>query len=497
MANYDVVVIGAGVVGSAVARELSRYKLSIGVLEKELDVACGNSGRNTGMLHAGFTYKPGSLKAECAVEGNQEFDQVANELHVPFKRTGKLVVGFTEHDKENLLKFKAIGEQNGVKGIRMIDKAEADAIEPNAGGNFAMYVPSSGILDPMAYTIALAENAAQNGAEFHFATRVVGINRDDEANLWRITVEVGEEARPAEITACWVINCAGAQASDISEMLGYPNYPTKGFKGEYYVLDKKAGNYLHTPVYPAPNDKGGFSTHATPTIDGNILVGPDSYLTDGLEDYKCTKDHLDGLFRDGSKMFKQMRREYFIRNFSGIRWKRVDEDGNVLDFMLESNPEKNPNTVNLVGIESPGVTCALPLARRAVAKLVEVAHPEKNENFNPVRPKPKRFFEMTREEQAEAIAKDPEYGEIVCRCETVTRAEIKAAINNPLGVHTVTGVKNRTRATMGRCQGGYCETRITDLIQEELGLTPEQVRFSKKGSQMFFGRVRSEEGGEA
>lgn len=496
MATYDVVVIGAGVVGSAVARELSRYKLNICVLEKELDVACGNSGRNTGMLHAGFTYKPGSLKAECAVEGNQEFDQVAKDLNVPFKRTGKLVVGFTDHDRENLLKFKAIGEQNGVKGIRMIDKAEADKIEPNAGGNFAMLVPSSGILDPMAYTIALAENAAQNGATFRFATCVTSISRDAAANEWQINVEVGEEKTHEVVSTTWVINCAGAFASEISEMLGYPNYPTKGFKGEYYVLDKKAGNYLHTPVYPAPNDKGGFSTHATPTIDGNILVGPDSYLTDGLEDYKCTKDHLDGLFRDGSKMFKQMRREYFIRNFAGIRWKRVDEDDNVLDFMLESDPENNPNTVNLVGIESPGVTCALPLARRAVAKLVEVAHPEANKSFDPVRPKPKRFFEMTREEQAVAIHENPEYGEIVCRCENVTRAEIKAAINNPLGVHTVTGIKNRTRATMGRCQGGYCETRITDLIQEELGIAPEEVRFSKKGSQMFFGRVRSEKGGE-
>ena len=153
MMSYDVIVIGAGVVGSAVARELSRYQLKTAVLEKELDVACGNSSRNTGMLHAGFTYKPGSLKAECAVEGNQEFDQVAKELGVPFKRTGKLVVGFTDHDRENILKYKAIGEQNGVQGMRMIDKDEINRIDPNAGGEFAMYVPSSGILDPMQYTI--------------------------------------------------------------------------------------------------------------------------------------------------------------------------------------------------------------------------------------------------------------------------------------------------------------------------------------------------------
>ena len=485
MEQWDVIVIGAGVVGSAVARELARYQLRVAVLEKELDVACGNSSRNTGMLHAGFTYKPGTLKAECAVEGNKEFDQVAAELGVPFKRTGKLVVGFTDHDMENILKFKAIGEQNGVEGMRIIDKAEIESIEPHAGGEFAMYVPSSGILDPMAYTIALADNAAQNGVKFFFDRKVTAIERYIANNCYLVYTP------QQTFRTKWVINCAGAYASQISEMLGYPNYPVRGFKGEYFVLDKKAGQFLKIPVYPAPNDRGGFSTHATPTVDGNILVGPDSYVTEDWEDYKCTKDHLDGLIRDGSKMFKQMRREYFIRNFAGIRWKRVDEEGNVLDFKLESDQQHNPNTVNLVGIESPGVTCALPLARRAVARLVEVEKPSVNEHFNPHRPAPKRLYDMTHEEQAAAIAENPEYGEIVCRCETVTRAEIRRAINNPLGVHTVTGIKNRTRATMGRCQGGYCETRITEMIEQELGIKPTDVRYNHAGSYMFTGPVRS------
>ena len=183
MQIYDVAVIGAGVVGSAVARELTRYNLKTLVLEKELDVATGNSSRNTGMLHAGFTYRPGSLRAECAVEGNQEFDTVARELGVPFKRTGKLVIGFTDNDLANILKFKKIGEINGVKDIRMISKDEIQRIEPNAGGEFAMHVPASGILDPMAYTIALAENAAMNGAAFRFGCRVTAITRvsTDEA----------------------------------------------------------------------------------------------------------------------------------------------------------------------------------------------------------------------------------------------------------------------------------------------------------------------------
>lgn len=485
MKCYDVVVIGAGVVGCAVARELTRYRLSAGVLEKELDVACGNSSRNTGMLHAGFTYRPGSLKAECAVEGNREFDQVAAELDVPFKRTGKLVVGFTEQDRKNILKFKAIGEQNGVTGMRMVTKEEIREIDSHAGGEFAMYVPSSGILDPMEYTIALAENAAINGAEFLFGRKVTAIDRKEKGYL--LHTEAGEDVQTR-----WVINCAGMYAPEISEMLGYPHYPTKGFKGEYFVLDKKAGKYLAVPVYPAPNEKGGFMTHATPTVDGNVLVGPDSYVTEDREDYSTTKEHLDGLISDGRKMFDHMESQYFIRSFAGIRWKRYDpETGEILDFLLEADDD-HPGTVNLVGIESPGITCALPLARRAVKKLTEKEHPAVNEAFDPRRPGIRRFSGMTEEERKRAIEEDPDYGEVVCRCENVTRAEIRQAIHNPLGVCTVTGIKNRTRATMGRCQGGYCETRITRMIEEELGIQPEDVRYSKEGGYMFTGKVRDE-----
>lgn len=483
MKDFDVIVIGAGVVGCAVARELSRYRLDIAVLEKELDVATGNSSRNTGMLHAGFTYKPGSLKAECAVEGNKEFDQVAAELGAPFKRTGKLVVGFTVRDMENILKFKEIGEANGVKGMEVIDKKRMEELDPHAGGEFALYVPSSGILDPMEYTIALAENACKNGVSFHFGCEVKEIAR--KGGLYEVNVSKGDIYRTK-----WIVNCAGMYASAISAMLGYPHYPVKGYKGEYYVLDKKAGAFLSIPVYPAPDDNGGFATHATPTIDGNVLVGPDSYITEELEDYAVTREHMDGLVRDGRKMFREMKGEYFIRNFAGIRWKRVDpETGAVLDFMLESD-DAHPNTVNLVGIESPGLTCALPLARRAVKFIIQKEGPALRPDFDPVRPVKKRFAHMSHEEQEQAVRENPAYGEIVCRCETVTKAEILEAIHNPLGVHTVAGIKNRTRALMGRCQGGYCETRITRMLEEELGLKPEEVRYSRGDSYMFTGKVR-------
>ncbi len=483
IAEYDVLIIGAGVVGCAVAREMSRYKLKIGVLEKEMDVALGSSGRNSGVLHGGFTYKTGSLKAQCCIEGNMEFDDVAKELDVPFKRIGKVVVGFTEKDAKNLERFKAIGEANGAVGLEMISKERLQELDPSAGGEFAMYSPNSGILDPMEYTIALAENAKMNGADFYFDSKVIGINRVN--GIYEVVTE------NRVFTTRWVVNCAGLYSAEISSMLGIDGYTIRGFKGEYYILDKKAGKHLNLPVYPAPNDKGGFATHATPTIHGNVLIGPDSYVTEDFDDYGVTKKQMDGLIEDGLKMFKYVKRDYFIRNFSGIRAKRVNpETGEVLDFVCEAR-EEAPNTINLVGIESPGLTSALPLARRAVAFLKEKEQLELNTNFNPIRKGIVRFHEQDLETQKKLVEENPDYGEVICRCERITKAEILQAIHNPLGVCTVTSVKNRTRATMGRCQGGYCETRITRLIEEELGKKETEVLFSTKGSNMFTGRVRS------
>ena len=486
--TYDILIIGGGVIGSSVARELSRYRLRIAVLEKELDVACGNSCRNTGMLHAGFTYKPGSLKAECAVEGNREFDQVAKELDIPFKRTGKVVVGFSDEDRQNILKFKRIGELNGVRGLEMIDKARLNQIDNSAGGEFALYSPDSGILNPMLYTIALAENAHQNGVDFFFDSEVKAIKRQGE--YFQVT------AGDSVFSSRWIVNCAGMHCVTISEMLGLHGHQVKGFKGEYYVLDKKAKEFMNIPVYPAPNAKGGFSTHATPTVDGNILVGPDSYITESPDDYACTRDHMQGLVKDGSAIFKHMKAEYFIRNFAGTRWKRIDpETGEVLDFLIETKDD-HPGVVNLIGIESPGLTCALPIARRVVAKIQEKEVLEVNNDFNPYRKGIVRFAEQSKERQKELIASDPDYGEIVCRCETITRAEIVQAINNPLGAVTLTGIKNRTRACMGRCQGGYCETRITALIQEQCKVKEHEVMYQHKSSGMFIGKVREVLDGE-
>lgn len=380
----------------------------------------------------------------------------------------------------------ARGEANGVKGLELIDRKRMDELDPSAGGNFAMWCPASGILDPFLYTIALAENAVHNGAEYHLNCAFTGETRQADGTHLLHTTRGDFHTR-------WVVNSAGLNSAVVSEQLGIPGYVIKPVKGEYFVLDKLAGQFAKIPVYPAPNPDNTFDTHATPTVDGNVLVGPDSQLARDFQDYESTQAAMDGLIESGSRMFKHMDRAYFIRNFAGIRPKRIDPaTGAVQDFVLECRDEA-PGVVNLVGIESPGVTSALPLARRAVALIARQEALEPNPDFDPIRHGIRRFADMTDEERAAAIAENPDYGEIFCRCEKVTKAEILQAIHNPLGVHTVNGIKVRTRATMGRCQGGYCETRITEALRRELGEDFRDIHLGPEGSWMFTGSVK---GGE-
>lgn len=481
--RYDVIVIGGGVVGSAVARELSRYRLKIAVLERELDVCNGVSGHNTGLLHSGILYAKGSLRCECSMEGNAEFDEVARELDVPFKRCGKLIVGFGEEEHERLKALYQKGLDNGVPGIRMIDREEIKRMEPNADGDFAIHVPSAGILDPFTYTIALAENAVKNGARYFFNNEVTAIVRSANGDYTVTTTQDTYVSR-------WVINCAGLYSYKISEMLGFGRYIPDRVKGQYEILDKKTGQYLTMPVYPTPNIYGEFDVHVTPTVDGNILVGPTIENIGESINYDATQEMIDILQRDGRKMFSYVRREYYIRNYAGVfPMLRDAETGESVEFVIRDS-ECIPRAINLVAIISPGVTSALPIARRVVALVKKQETLEENSDFDPVRHGIVRFAEQNDEERARLIAEDADYGEICCRCECVSKAEVKRAIHNVLGVSTLSGIKYRTRATMGLCQGGYCESRVTALLQEELGKKKEELLLNKPGAYLFTGEVK-------
>lgn len=480
--NYDILIVGGGVVGSAIARELSRYALRIGVLEKNLDVCYETSGRNSGVLHGGFAYDPGSLKARLCVEGNREFDEVSAELGVPFKRTGKLLVGSTQEDRAQLRRVMDQGLENGARGLCMIEEEELHTMVPRVVGKFALLCRSSGILDPFLYTVALAENAATNGARYHFGAEVTGIRRVGE--VYHVETAAGE------FCSRWVINSAGLGCGKVSAMLGMPGYRVIGSKGTYIILDKRTGPLLPLPVYPVPSNTY-MGIHVTPTVDGNVIVGPDAEKVslEPLPDYGVPQKNMDYLAQSAGELWPCIRREDYIRNYCGVLPKWVDENGAIQDFKIEANSAA-PNTINLVGIESPGLTAALPIARYVAGLIAQRETLAPNTRFEPRRKAIVRFSEQTPEEQARLVAENPDYGELVCRCEKVTKAELLQAIHNPLGVETMVGIKYRTRAMMGRCQGGYCQTRMAEFILQEKNKPVSGLLYAREGSNLFTGRVK-------
>ncbi len=486
MGRFDVLVIGGGVVGSAIARELTRYKLKIGVLEKNLDVCYETSGRNSGVVHGGFAYDPGTLKAKLCVQGNKMMDELSKDLGFEFKRCGKVLVGKTEEDLQNLKKTIAQGEKNGASNLFLIDKEELHKICPTAIGEFAMFSKNSGILDPFNYTIALAENACNNGAKYFFDNEVIDIKFDKEEKEYTVTTTKDT------YKTSWVINAAGLGCGKVSDMLGIKGYKIIGSKGDYIILDRRLGALLPMPIYPVPSNTY-MGIHVTNTTDGNVIIGPNAEVTNNFEYYGVPQENMDYLANSASEIWPYIKKADYIRNYSGILPKWVDDNGVIQDFKIEIKDDIAPQAVNLVGIESPGLTAAVPIAMMVVDMIKERINLEENKNFNSKREGIVRFEQASDEEKEKLIKQDPDYGEVICRCEKVTKAEILKAIHNPLGVSTMTGIKYRTRSMMGRCQGGYCQMRIEKMIEDELGIKDTDVRYARKNSWIFTGNVKGEE----
>lgn len=479
--QYDILIIGAGAVGSAIARELSRYRLRVAVLDKEADVAGGTSGRNSAVVHAGFNNKPDTLMARFCVEGNQGFEEVCRELDVPYDKTGKLLTALEDSDLEILEGLVRQGKTNGCEGLRMIDAEELHRLAPEVGGVGAMLSPNTAIFDPFLYTIALAENAVLNGVEFFLNQETVEISVEEGG----YAVQTQDKTYHARV----VINSAGLCSDKVAAMVGVDKYTIYPCRGEYLILDTSARKHLDYPLYPAPRKGiGGLGVHLTPTIHGNIIVGPNAEYLDSYDDYSTEKDTMDELFRQAKLLLPSLERRDIIGAYSGIRSKQTPpEQGGFADFTIA---EDLPGFINLVGIESPGMTASVPIAKYVAAMVCEKLSPEENKAFNPHRKGILRFSQQSKEKQAELIREDPEYGEVVCRCQKITKKEIRQAIENPLGAKTISAIKYRAWPTTGRCQGGYCLTRIAEMLVKEYGMKPEEITQRGECSELFSGRVK-------
>ncbi|WP_461207904.1 FAD-dependent oxidoreductase [Clostridium sp. DL1XJH146] len=454
---FDIVIIGAGVTGCSIARELARYKLNVLVLEKDADVANGTTKANSAIVHAGEDPIPGTLKAKLNVEGNDLYDQLSKELDFPFKRIGSLVLCFDEDKINELEDLRQRGLKNGVPNtMEILNREEALKIEPNLSDKVVavLTLPTGGITCPYEMTIALAENANENGVQFKFNKDVVDIKKESYGYLIKTQDE--------DIKAKMVINAAGVHGDDLNNIVSENKIKIIPRRGQYILFDKFVGGMTKRTLFQLPT-KLGKGVLVTPTVDGNLLMGPTAEDIEDKSEFKTTREGLDMVFEKAGLSVSDIPRKYIITQFSGLR--AHPENG---DFIIEEVKDAE-NFINVIGIESPGLTSAPAIAKMVEKIVVDKIAPAKNEKFNPIRKAIPKFREMTNEERKAIIKENPHYGKIVCRCETVTEGEILESIRRPLGATTLDGVKRRTRAGMGRCQAGFCSSRIVDILAQELG----------------------------
>lgn len=475
---FDVAIIGAGVVGSAIARELAKYQVSICVIEKNYDIASGTSKANSGIVHPGEDPVPGTMKAKMNIRGNEMFEKLQEELNFPFRRNGSLVLAFSEEDKVKLEELRQRGLQNGMPDtMKILDRHEVLVLEPHLSDEVvaALVLPTGGIVCPYEFTIALAENAYENGAQFYLDTEVTKVSRKENIFL----VETNKGTFETKI----LINAAGVHADDINNMISQTKYNIVARKGEYLLFDKSVGELAHHTLFQLPT-KMGKGILVTPTVSGNLLIGPTALDIEGKIDVTTTRDSLSEVVDKAKKSIKGVPTAQIITSFAGLR--AHEKEG---DFIIgEANDV--PNFINVLGIESPGLTSAPAIGEYVKGIVVDKLGVKLKEDFNPIRKGISKFSTATKEERKALIAKDKRYGKIVCRCEQVTEAEIIQAIHAPLGAKTVDGIKRRTRAGMGRCQSGFCVNRIVEILSEELGISLEEVTKCGGQSNLLVGDIK-------
>ncbi|MCL2034416.1 MAG: NAD(P)/FAD-dependent oxidoreductase [Oscillospiraceae bacterium] len=475
---YDVAIVGAGIIGACVARKLSGYAIKTVVIEKDSDVGTGCTRANSGIVHGGYDAKPGSLKAKYNVLGQKMYDRLAKELRFPFKRNGSLVIAFDEKDIPRLEQLKEQGVENGLLDLRIAHKDELKELEPNLSENVyaALVVPAGGIVSPYEMAIAFAENAAQNGVEFMLDSEATSIDKKD--GYFLISTPKGK------VEARIIVNAAGEHSDEINNMLSEHKLKIIPRSGEYCLIDRTEGGLVKHTVFQLPT-KMGKGILVTPTAEGNLLIGPTSADIEEKGNTATTMQGLGEVLEKARLSVKRVPINKIITSFCGLR-PRTELD----EFIIEEAKDV-PGLINLCGIESPGLTAAPAIAEEVGRMIAERLNPAENKGFDPIRKITAPFRDMTGDERRAAIKENPDYGHIICRCETVTKAEIIAALRSPLPVRSLDAIKRRTRAGMGRCQAGFCSMRLLDIIAEECGISITDVTKSGGGSNILIERNKT------
>ena len=469
---YDVAIVGAGVVGSAIARELSKYKVNACVIERDEDVCNGTSKANSAIVHAGFDATPGTLKAKLNVRGNEMMDQLSKDLDFPFKRNGSLVVCTKDQDPALLDELLEKGKKNGVPNLRILDRDELIQMEPNLADDVvkALFAPTGAIVCPFHLTMAFAENAADNGVEFFLNTEVTDITKSDDHYL----IKTDKDTIEAKV----VVNAAGVYADKFNNMVSEHKLQIIARRGQYMLLDKSAGNHVSHTIFQLPS-KMGKGVLVTPTVHGNLLVGPTAEDVDNKEGINTTAEGLDSLGATSAQSVKNVPLRQVITSFAGLRAHEVGGD-----FVIGEDAE---GFFNAAGIESPGLSSAPAIGEMVAIQVAEKLGLEKNPSFNGHRKGILNPATLSIEERNELIKKQPAYGNIICRCEMITEGEILDAIHRTLGARSLDAVKRRTRASMGRCQAGFCSPKTMEILEREVPMSMFDVTKNGKDAKIVFG----------
>lgn len=471
---YDVIIIGAGVSGSASARELSRYKLNVCVLEREEDVCCGTSKANSGIVHAGFDAANGSLMAKLNVRGNQMMEQLSKDLDFAFKKNGSLVVCLSEDDMPKLQELYDRGVANGVKKLSILNRSQLKELEPNISDEAyaALYAPTAGIVCPFNLNIALAENACINGVEFKFNTEVQDLKK--AGDIWEVHTSQGVFR-----TKC-VVNAAGVYADKFHNMVSEDKIHITPRRGDYCLLDKTAGDHVSHTIFSLPG-KFGKGILVSPTVHGNLLIGPTALDIEDKEGTNTTQEGLDEVIGKAGMNVKDIPMRKVITSFAGLR---AHEDAH--EFIIRELPGAE-GFIDCAGIESPGLTSCPAIGEMVSGIIRDKLNPEENPDFIATRKGVLAPETLSKEERIALIKENPAYGNIICRCEMITEGEILDAIHRPLGAKSLDGVKRRTRAGMGRCQSGFCSPRTMEILAKELNMDMFDITKSGGNSNIIVG----------